>query len=491
MSRFIVCLLSLVFLLQIPCWAQQNNPTALTVNGQALSPSVVIGPTGGDWAVAVSPILQATGARIQASDGHVEALWSDNTSLVLQLGDSVCTYGGQTINLNTPCGSLGTDLVMPLGDLCTIIGARLEQDPMGGLAVYRDVVISNYAPDQVQARSFPEAGMGGLSSRVTNVSVPYDRPEVSVATIGNHSYTLETPRLGGEIAPIYTSPAPPSNAAVNVSGVSAPELSRYGGGFNPRLQVDQFGMPVGMNGGMGASMNAGTPMGSSMKAGMSGMNSSMGNMAVPNATGTLNGGNTSAIAPGMYGTGGGLGGTLGAPNSSVSARDDGVRYYGSAADSSYASAPQQKYDKDGKPIPPAPAKMTITEFEVNRLMSFHLTAYEIRVRVKNEGEVASTSPIMLKLLAKSKRYDNYELLESYLIDPLQPGAEVEVVKKVDGHQFTCLVDLTINFKVSVLEESLPKEKSKPKNRVRGDDEIAEENQPVFRETCTKEKTTRY
>lgn len=488
--------------LALPVSAQQAVPNGVIVNGTSLPASTVIGSTGDDMAVAVTPVLRASGAQVRNNNGHLDALWGDNCNLQLQVGSNNYTYKGKTRILTTPCGALGDDLVMPLRQLCGIIEARVETLPDGNLAVYRDVVAAteqspvpprvpiynaaNYGPDAATGQSFPEAGRGGLTSKVENVNTPYDRPQVSVANVGITSYTLETPRTTDAIqassaapggspgtyssggASAYNSGGYPGNSGYNNGGYSggAPSNgggygggSPYGSGANMgnsgisaggsspmgRVAVDQFGLPVGMSGGMSAGSY--TPSGAS--SGMQGGGSSNPGpmqLALPSFMGK----NHTMVIPSIFGASGAMGSTA----DSAQRRDEGIRYIDSPQNVNYQPTPRR--DQNGREIALLPAKIEISEFDVQRMMSFHITAYEVRAKVKNSGQLACNKPFVLKLLAKSSRYSNYELLESYLINPLAPGAEVEVVKKVDGHQFTCLVDTRVDFKVAVLEEQIPK-----------------------------------
>ena len=91
MSRSYLCAAALFAVLSLPASAQ--GVASLSVNGQAVSPQVVIGSTGNDTAVLVTPLLQASGAKVQSSGGYLEALWPDNASLRLQVGSNQCTYG--------------------------------------------------------------------------------------------------------------------------------------------------------------------------------------------------------------------------------------------------------------------------------------------------------------------------------------------------------------------------------------------------------------
>ncbi|MBQ7567686.1 hypothetical protein IJT17_02660 [bacterium] len=478
--RTVICL-GLLLLTSLPLSAQEAMPSALFVNDVPIAASALIGSTGSDVAVLVSPILRATGATIKATGNYVDALWSDNTGLLLELGRDTCTYGGQSVPLATPCGSLEGDLVMPLGELCAIIGARVEAAADGSLRVYRDVVVDSaeaYGPSQATGQRFPEAGRGGLTSKVDNANAPYERPEVSVGTVGTSRYTIETPRSPEAIASAYQRPS--SGASMGVMG--------------KQLAVDQFGIPLGMSVGMGG-YSSGAPM-TGYTAGKA-----IGGLGTPNYGNTMGGTNTSAITPGMFspanagaGMPSGLGSVSNPLASSESQTPEGVRYI--VAPTPPADLALRTDGAAGDKAP-GPAKISISSFDVQRLMSFHLTAYELKVRVKNEGGMVCAHPLMLQLMAKSKRYDSYELLESYVIDPLRPGDEVEVVKKVDGHQFTCLVDLTIDFKVSVLESKpVIGDKSAKINRerqeqLRRNPSLESEGERSYQETCSKTKTMRF
>ena len=506
MFRNAAFFLGMVILSCAPLAAQQGVPSALTVNGTHMPPSVMIGATDSDVAVQVSPILRATGAKVKSNGSYVEALWDDNTSLVLEVGRDTCTYAGQTMKLNTPCGMLDNDLVMPLRDLCGIIGARLEPAPGGSWMMFRSVVVDDgapaYGPAAATGQRFPEAGRGGLTSKVDHIQTPYDRPEVSVATIGTTNYTLETPRMPENIAPLYK-----KSGVVNAANP------------NGGLGVDQFGIPVGMSAGMGGyqgGMGSNTYPGTApaiaspaeLGTGRYGLNSGMGNLAVPVMGNNLGGYNRSSIAPGMFsapGAGGtpGMGNTalppnLLGPNGGMNAGTaaEGVRYYDAPAASENAMLPGD-VSKKGESANLSPAKIVISGLDIQRLMSFHLTSYEIHARIKNEGGTTADYPIMLQLMAKSKRYDHYDLLESYVIDPLKPGTEVEVVKKVDGHQFPCLVDIRVEFKVSVLESKpaasnksarLRKEQLAENARNPGSERDEERH---YKETCSKTRTMHY
>lgn len=466
-SLLLLIFLPLLCLLPQRALSQQINPEVI-INGNPLPASAILGSTGTDMAVKATPFFTCAGGVVKVSGSSLQCTWM-GVSLELTAGAGECTYNGQKVALQTPSGMYENDLVVQLKEFSYIIGATVEEQnnkiivwkqtnasaantpvttspiPMGGspkmglLNTFAggsmpgvmpgvmpgsaaDSIPINSAPfdptipvsdpyaPAVNNRAFPEAGMGGLSSKSPETSSPYDRPTVSIASMGDNSYTVETPRNPEQIA----------NFRSNY--VNANQLESL------------YSLPGGA--------------------------------PYPNA-----------------------------PQPQMPA--DGVSYSQPADTYMYHGSPAAKNKSANHK--PEPAKPVITQMDVIRRMSFHITAYEVKLKIRNDGELPFTKPFMVKLSAKETRADDqsWDLIEDYLVEPLQPGQEVEISKTADGHQFKCLLATSIVFRAVVLEEApLVKDKYMERNWQSRKSKQHEKEEiktytPQVRETCRKEREITY
>jgi len=102
-----------------------------------------------------------------------------------------------------------------------------------------------------------------------------------------------------------------------------------------------------------------------------------------------------------------------------------------------------------------PPRAVVSDLQARHIMTFHLTSYELRAKIRNEGTVALTRPFQVQLLARGARNSNFELLEAYLVRALEAGEEIELKKNADGHQFQSLQGTSVTFKAVVIEEAPP------------------------------------
>lgn len=514
MRRLLLALL--LFLLPAAAGAQN---TQIIVNGNPLPQGDILGSTGSDVAVMATPYFRAAGAQVRVQGNRLEAQWT-GTILVIEAGNGKCQLNGSEIGLSMPPGMLEGDLVIQVCEMSKVLNARIEEGP-GGITIWNDTLVNNgnigigagapptqntwqgsqavnepgnggaltgnggfppgFAtltgtemsssgaipgtgglPDataqSVMGMPFPQAGMGGLTSKPAENSSPYDRPVVSASSYGNQQFTMETPRSIDEVT-----------AYGAKYGIQDANAYNQPGAMQPGIGVDQFGMPLGMSG------NTTGNYGISSMASGNPNNPSNYSASAQNSSSTI----------------------------SYSDHRDPNRETGKAA---------SRNEKQ-----PLPAKAEIVNFDARRIMTFHHTNYEVTAKVRNEGELTFSKPFVLQLLARSKRFEHYELLETYLIEPLKPGQEVEVTKRVDGHQFPSLIDLTVTFKAIVLEEAPPKvsnasKKAAPKHtygsgKTYGSDNSSENSDyetygsnnsgknapaaPQIRETCSKTKTLHF
>ena len=461
-SALLLILLTLLCLLPRQARSQQINPEII-VNGNPLPASAVLGSTGTDMAVKATPFFTCAGGVVKVTGNSLQCSWM-GTTLDLTAGAYECTYNGQKINLQTPSGMYENDLVVQLKEFSFIIGATVEEQnnkiivwkqtnstmantpvttapiPMGSLGGSPKMgllstfagggmpgnvsgsipmspapfdpttpVSAPYAP-AVNNRAFPEAGMGGLSTKSPETSSPYDRPTVSIATMGDNSYTVETPRNPEQIANFRSNYV---NANQLESLYSLPGGAPYPNAPQPQMPADSV---------------------------------------------------------------------------SYSQPADTYMYHGSPAAKNKSANHK-----------PEPAKPVITQMDVIRRMSFHITAYEVKLKIRNDGELPFTKPFMVKLSAKETRADDesWDLIEDYLVEPLQPGQEVEISKTADGHQFKCLLSTSIVFRAVVLEEApLVKDKYTERNWQSRKSKQKEKEKiktytPQVRETCRKEREITY
>ncbi|MGM9992968.1 MAG: stalk domain-containing protein [Candidatus Bruticola sp.] len=422
----LLCLVLLFTLTSGISLAQQAqiNPDVL-VNGVPLERSAVIGSTGNDIAVKASPLLRASGASVEFDGQKLEASWS-SSMLTIVVGQTYCIYNGQQIPLQAPSGLYENDLVVQLNEICAIIKAQITNNEkqiivktdsgssgnatlssvplptLNGRVSAKNAYLSSIqnggnvfgmppletlpningsssvisAPDAMDNPAFPEAGLGGLSSKNAKSS-PYERPVVSVTNVGSRQITTEQPRTIEEVSTMH-----------NAVGM------RYPSGLN-----QMYGLATGVNG--TAPTNVGAP-------------------------------------------------TQQQPQPAVISYSQTTS---SAQPSSLTESSSNGSSTNSGNVKPKPANPEIVEFDVLRQMSFFLTAYEIKATIRNTGELAVKKPFMVKFMVKSsKRGSHWEVVEDYLINPLAPGQQVEISKRVDGHQYACLMDLSIDFKASVVEE---------------------------------------
>ncbi|MGM9999467.1 MAG: hypothetical protein ACI38Q_08810 [Candidatus Bruticola sp.] len=474
----LLCLV-LLFMLSSTAFSQQAqiNPDVL-VNGTPLARSAVIGSTGQDIAVKASPLLKATGASVEFDGQKLEASWSASM-LTIIVGQPYCIYNGQQISMS-PSGLYENDLVVQLNEICSIIKAQttnsgqqilvktdtgngsgttaISSVPLPSLnsrvsakSAYLSSIQSGgnvfgmppleslpntgsssptlSAPDAMDNKAFPEAGLGGLSSKNAKSS-PYERPVVSVTNVGSRQITTEQPRTIDELSAMQ------SNTGL-----------RYPSGLS-----QMYGMASGVNGATSAGV-----------------------------------GN-----PGLQ-----------------QQPQPAVISYSQAAPSASDNLPTENTSNrsttNSTKVKPKPATPEIVEFDVLRQMSFFATAYEIKAVIRNTGELAVQKPFMVKFMVKSsKRGSHWEVVEDYLINPLAPGQQVEISKRVDGHQYACLLELSIDFKASVVEEVvIPltdrngrnwKRSSKHSSYAKKDKETANSAVPSVtrtKETCSREKNLHF
>lgn len=468
----LLCLALLLGLLSSYVSAQQPqtqiNPDVL-VNGQTLERSAVIGSTGKDLAVKATPLLRATGASVEFDGNKLEASWSESM-LTITVGRSYCIYNGQSIKLEAPAGLYENDLVVQLNDLCKVIKASVTQKGQQ-IAVQTANFSSNTAsqsdqlataplpalngrvsaknaylasiqsggnifgmppleampnangsystsvsmPDAMENPAFPEAGMGGLTTKNAKSS-PYERPIVSVTNVGNRQVTTESPRSVNDVASMANSPS-----------------IRYPSGLSQMSSMS--GMSAGVS---AADFNINHP-----------------STNQPEQPATIS-----------YST---------VPSGRTAYNDPTT------------ANPQEKQ--------PEPAKPEVVEFDVLRQMSFYATAYEIKATIRNTGELAVQKPFMVKFMVKShKKNAQWDVVESYLINPLEPGQQVNISKRVDGHQYACLLDLSIDFKVSVVEEVLiPTTGRDGRNwtRAKNRNSHNKDKEPTYSQTMTRAKETSF
>ena len=107
-----------------------------------------------------------------------------------------------------------------------------------------------------------------------------------------------------------------------------------------------------------------------------------------------------------------------------------------------------------------PPRAVVTHLDARRIMTFHLSSYELKAKVRNEGTVALVKPFQVQFLARGERNNGFELLEAFLVRALGPGEEVQFDKTADGHQFQSLQGMNVTFKVVVIEDAPPRPDSR-------------------------------
>ena len=100
-------------------------------------------------------------------------------------------------------------------------------------------------------------------------------------------------------------------------------------------------------------------------------------------------------------------------------------------------------------------RAVVSDLHARRIMTFHLSNYEVKAKIYNEGTVPLTKPFQVQLLARGERNNQFELLEAFLVRALDAGEEIEIKKLADGHQFQSLQGMSVTFKVVVIEDAPP------------------------------------
>ena len=100
-------------------------------------------------------------------------------------------------------------------------------------------------------------------------------------------------------------------------------------------------------------------------------------------------------------------------------------------------------------------RAVVSDLQARRIMTFHLSNYEIRAKIYNEGTVPLNRPFQVQLLARGERNNQFELIEAFLVRALDAGEEIEIKKLADGHQFQSLQGMSVTFKAVVIEDAPP------------------------------------
>lgn len=180
-----------------PGGALAEEGLQVSVNGQRLPTAAVLGAAGGDAWVLATPFFQAWGGVVRQSGGHLEASLPGGV-LILDAGSPLFSLNGQTGRFMEGVGSFHGDLVVKAGEVATLLGARIVQEP-GGLQIWTWGGASQ-PPQDLPAPSPPTvssevplppllynptegldqiygSGMEG-SGPLAHYQTPYERPEL-------------------------------------------------------------------------------------------------------------------------------------------------------------------------------------------------------------------------------------------------------------------------------------------------------------------------
>ncbi|MBQ7528802.1 hypothetical protein IJT10_02715 [bacterium] len=380
---------------------QQSKPE-IVINGNPLPPTAILGYTGSDWAVKATPFLSFSGAVVSVMNNRMEATWIDST-LVIVSEENTCQYNEQVIPLQLPCGMYQGDMIVQLSEICRIINATVEvQD---GKIIVWNKTSSNTPVDVAQ----------GGPAGVTNAKAGYLNSFASGNIPGLNSRNSRTSNTG------YSEPDRSANQSFDQANLNNP---------NQNANMSPYERPiVSLTNIGGKNYTLESPR-------------SAADIAASNPANAFN----SAEKQGVMGA--------------ITNGQSVIKYSPTVTDPAQARVSDNRGVAISNPPDinqqfrlPKPAKIVATSLFVEKDLSNLMTAYEITTKIRNDGEVACEKPFMVKIMAMGNRHPgSWEMLENYLIDPLQPGQEVEITKKADGNQFPTLQSMRIIFKVSVLEE---------------------------------------
>lgn len=490
-----------------PSDAYASASPSVCVNGTVMRQTDVIGSTGTDFAVKAGSFLQASGASVRFDNGKLEASWPNGSMLTLTVGAPTCIYNGQEKKLQVPAGMYENDLVVQLKELCAIIDAGVQDSGKQLLISYNSGASQNNVQAASATASLPplDYRMSAKSAYLSSISGG-QMPGSAAAGTMQMGGTMPSMQMGGTI-PAMQSPA------MQMGGVNARTMQ------SPAQQQSTAGTQQNPAGGTSQAADTGlysniqqpyTPYTMQNKAfpeaGLGGLSSKdaksspyerpvvsvtpMGDRQitteVPRTIDEISGGNMTGSSP-AYTMGGAPVYNMGNAQQSTSVSKD--------SSIAYSSAKSHKSNK-GSYNDAAP-KAVVSSLDVQRQMSFHVTTYEMKAKIRNDGNEAFTEPFMVKFMVRGEKQKYWDLVENYLINPLLPGQEVEISKRIDGHQFSCLTGLRVHFKAAVLEEvptvsgagtAQPKHKRSGKNAQRSSEEAPT---ILVKEGSTLEKEMRF
>lgn len=457
-------------------WCQGMKPQPdVVVNGIAIARDDIFGDTGSDLAIQASPLFRALGAKVSKHGNQLEATWNHD-QLVLMVGRPYCVYNGQKISLQVPPGLYDDDLVVQLQEMCNIVKARVEKNDQ------RVAVWSNEPPlNQGQVVVNNVVGAGGASfntaSAPGDMSSPVSAKSLYLTQFQNNggnvlsNSSVALPTFGQTATSTYNSSAqsyPSSTSSYPGMSTSGTPAGGYAttavsaGSFNPSVtgagdfnpivsEPDALNSTAFPEPGMGglSSKDAKSSPYERPVVSVTDLGSRQVTTATPR---TIN-----DLVPVMGVDALNYPYSQSGVNSGKNENAAVIRYSPAspaAAEDAAALAYSSSSVKNGKSKEPKPAKPELVSFEVVRQMSFHLTSYEMKAKIRNTGDLPCDKPFMVKLMVASnfRPQANWDLVENYLITPLAPGQEVEITKRADGHQFPCLIDTMVKFKAVVLEE---------------------------------------
>lgn len=144
-----------------------------------------------------------------------------------------------------------------------------------------------------------------------------------------------------------------------------------------------------------------------------------------------------------------------------------------AAAATYQSGPAYERPVINSPVEPEDVSTlkpeqrpdpAVSVLRAERVMTFHFSDYKVTAKVKNEGPRAMTQPFCVQILVKGPRDDTYEVMESYLVQSLGAGEEVELQKVATGRSHRSLIEMSVDFRAQILVD--PAQQGSPDNDVR-------------------------
>ena len=495
--------LLLVLALFSPLKAQNAPAPTIIVNQVILAENSILGQVDGDWILHATPFFKAAGAEVSIQNQSLHANWT-NASLVLTVGQASCLFNNKTYPLSVPPALDQNDLVVKLYEISQIIGATIT--PQDSRLCVQCTLMSNRVlrttplpgptplnPTQSAMQSYLAnfstsggqiPGLGATNYNPLDTSPyttyqsayptssaqlpPAPPPVLGTAPVGNPPLAAQSataaplppeaaptapgaPASEGSLAPAYQTTPPGAAPGTTPPGTTTPGAALVPETAAAPGTVDGATAAPGM-----ANPNLTTP-------GLSGYGTAAPGMMAPGMTAPGMGGPGSPLATmpvprlDIYGMPNTMAGAYPTPGAGATAPQQttpiSVRYLTQPPPAQPADSPWA-YARSEEANPTQGAAPELTSLDVQRQMNFMGVSYKIVTQVRNDGTQAIPSPLVVKVMVRNLRQDRgWYLLDSCIINTLEPGQCVEISKQADNKVFPILANLSLGFKVLLLEET--------------------------------------